>query len=398
MEIMNTMFKGINSSQSPPSKEVQVEHDEAFWSMLMAQMMPMTQPSPDIQPMIVQEQSTSSLNITLEGNNTINPEINGSITMPYMFQSLSPSVEHQVVNEMIKPVEENLISINLDVSKEISHQVSHQISGQVSHSEGLPLEHQSRPKLNDIVTQTMKSEPNITILKDVEVKAKGYQPLIHEKNKVSIPVKVEIQEESKPTQEFRNVISKLMVEKSMTQTETSSKAVPVSEFEKKVVQSEISDLTKVVDIKMVQSEPIVANSTSEVKSVDIKSLNELELNQTIKQMINLDKKEMIIKLKPEGIGEIVIKLSQDNKVDIKFNVINAEVLNSLEKQLPHLHVSLKDYNVMIETSLNFNHQQKEHQQEHSSAKHHHSILNRDVETSVVKQPTLSNMNAINRYA
>mgnify|MGYP004701611749 CR=1 FL=1 len=390
MEIMNTMFKGISSSQSPPSKEVQVEHDEAFWSMLMAQMIPMTQPSPDIQPMIVQEQSTSSLNITLEGNNTINPEINGSLTMPYMFQSLSPSVEHQVMLEMNKPIEENLISINLDVNK--------QFIGQVSHSEGLPLEHQARPKVNDNLIQTMKLEPNMTVLKDVEVKPGLELKMNQEKIVMNTPVEVHVQDESKPTQEFRNVISKLIVEKSMTQSESSTKTVADIEFEKKLVQSEASDPSKVIDIKMVKSEANVANSTSEVKSVDIKSLNELELNQTIKQMINLDKKEMIIKLKPEGIGEIVIKLSQDNKVDIKFNVINAEVLNSLEKQLPHLHVSLKDYNVMIETSLNFNHQQKEHQQEHSSAKHHHSILNRDVETSVVKQPTLSNMNAINRYA
>lgn len=394
MEIMNTMFKGISSSQSPPSKGVQVEHDEAFWSMLMAQMMPMTQPSPDIQPMIVQEQSTSGLNITLEGINTINPETNGSITMPFMFQTLSLNGEQQEVIEMIKPTEENLISINLNVSK----QVSHQISGQVSHSEATPLEHQSRPKVNDNLIQTMKSEPNMTVLKDVEVNTGLELKMNQEKLIMNTPVEIHVQDESKPTQEFRNVISKLMVEKSMTQTEISSKAVPVSEFEKKLVQSEASDPSKVVDIKMVPLEPIVSNSTSEIKPVEIKILNELELNQTIKQMINLDKKEMIIKLKPEGIGEIVIKLTHDNKVDIKFNVINAEVLNSLEKQLPHLHVSLKDYNVMIETSLNFNHQQKEHQQEHSSAKHHHSILNRDVETSVVKQPTLSNMNAINRYA
>ena len=152
---MNTMFKGISSSQSQPSKEVQVEHDEAFWSMLMAQMMPMTQPSPDIQPMIVQEQSTSSLNSTLEGNNTINPEVNGSITMPFMFQTLSPSVEHQVMLEMNKPSEENLISINLDVNK--------QFIGQVSHSDTTPLEHQSRPKVNKNLIQTMKLEPNMTV-------------------------------------------------------------------------------------------------------------------------------------------------------------------------------------------------------------------------------------------
>ena len=390
MEIMNTMFKGISSSQSQPSKEVQVEHDEAFWSMLMAQMMPMTQPSPDIQPMIVQEQSTSSLNSTLEGNNTINPEVNGSITMPFMFQTLSPSVEHQVMLEMNKPSEENLISINLDVNK--------QFIGQVSHSDTTPLEHQSRPKVNKNLIQTMKLEPNMTVLKDVEVKTGLELKMNQEKHIMNTPVEIHVQDESKPTQEFRNVISKMMVEKSMTYSEASTKTLPDIEFEKKLVQSEASDPSKVVDIKMVPLEPIVANSTSEIKSVDIESLNELELNQTIKQMISLDKKEMIIKLKPEGIGEIVIKLSQDNKVDIKFNVINAEVLNSLEKQLPHLHVSLKDYNVMIETSLNFNHQQKEHQQEHSSARHHHSILNHDVETSVVKQPTLSNMNAINRYA
>ncbi len=394
MEIMNTMFKGISNTSSPPNKEVQVEHDEAFWSMLMAQMMPMTQTSSDIQPMIVQEQSESVLSITLEGNSKINTEFIEPITVPMLFQTLNSNHENQTVIELAQPIEENLNPVNLDVNI----QLNHQDNGQVRLSEVQPLEHQTRPINSDIMNQLNQSESVLSSLKEIEVKPGFEHKVIREKSVMNIPVEIQLQEETKPAQDFRNVISKMMVEKSMTQTDVSSKVVKASEFEKKIVQSDTKDPSQVVEIKMVQIEPVVKNSTSEIKSVDLRSLNELELNQTIKQMIHSDKKEMIIKLKPEGIGEIVIKLSSDNKVDIKFNVINAEVLSSLEKQLPHLHVSLKDYNVMIETSLNFNHQQKEHQREHSSTKHHHSILNHDVETSVIKQPTLSNMNAINRYA
>jgi hypothetical protein len=394
MEIMNTMFKGISNTLSPPNKEVQVEHDEAFWSMLMAQMMPMTQPSPDIQPMIVQEQSESVLSITPEGNNKINPQFIEPSTMPLLFQTLSPSHEYQTVIQTTQPIEVNLNPVNLDVNIQFSHQGS----GQVRLSEVQPLEHQTRPISSDMLISLNQSESVLSSFKELEVKPELEHKVIQEKSVMNIPVEIQLQEETKPSQDFRNVISKMMVEKSMTHSDVSSIAVTPSEFEKQLVQSETRDPSQVVDTKMVQLEPNVQNQTSEIKTVDIRSLNELELNQTIKQMIQTDKKEMIIKLKPEGIGEIVIKLSSDNKVDIKFNVINAEVLNSLEKQLPHLHVSLKDYNVMIETSLNFNHQQKEHQREHSSAKHHHSILNHDVEKSVVKQPTLSNRNAINRYA
>ena len=427
MEILNLMFKGINSSLSPPTLEKQTEHEELFLSMLMAQMMPMTHPSPDMQPMGVQEQKALMLIVPLEGKVLNNEAMPESIPIALKFQPLRLNVEHQVAFEMIKPMINHTIPINFEVN--------HQQDGHTVSQKALPLEHHPRPSMSDKIVQTMTVEPTSSVQKAATIHPEIMHQMIQEKIGTNIPMQIQVQTETSLAQEFKNVVSKVMIEKAIFHNDSSSKAnitgelkqaimassiqdqsqissefdqkvmLPntqdqsqiSSEFDQKIIGSDKHDQNQMVNANVLTLEPIVVQSMSEIKPIEVKQLNELELNQTINQMIQSQQKEMTIKLKPEGIGEIVIKLTQDNKVEIKFNVINAEVLNSIEKQLPHLQVSLKEYNVMIETSLNFNHQQKEQQREHS-VKHHHSRLNHDVESKGEQQPTLTYMNRFNRYA
>ena len=446
MEIVNSMFKGINSSLSPPTNEKQTEHEEAFWSMLMAQMMPMTQPSPDMQHLLVQEQSLSVLSAPIEGKILNTEALSEPIPMLLMVQPLNPRVEHQAVVVMIKPSENHANPNHLEVSQQ-SH-------GQIFSHESLSLEHQTRPIRSEMIIQPGMTEPTSSNPKEIAIYPGFVHQRIQEKNGTNVPMHIHVQADADPTQEFKDVISKVRVEKAMIPIEISSnsyltstmekvivatgsqdrsqviselnKHVVVaktqdqsqvlsefnkhvlvaktqdqsqllSEFDKKVAPIETHDHSQIIDVRSMALEPNAVQSMSEVKPMEFSQLNELELNQTIKQMIQTEQKEMIIKLKPEGIGEIMIKLSHDNKVEIKFYAINAEVLNSIEKQLPHLQVSLKEYNVMIETSLNFNHQQKEHQREHS-LKHHHLRLNHDVESKGDQPTTFTNMNRFNRYA
>ena len=427
MEIVNSMFKGINSSLSPPTNEKQTEHEEAFWSMLMAQMMPMTQPSPDMQHLLVQEQSLSVLSAPIEGKILNTEALSEPIPMPLTVQPLNPLVEHQAVVAMIKPSENHANPNHLEVSQQ-SH-------GQIFSHESLSLEHQTRPIRSEMIIQPGMTEPTSSNPKEIAIYPGFVHQRIQEKNGTNVPMHIHVQADADPTQEFKDVISKVRVEKAMIPIEISSNSYltstmekvivatgsqdqsqvlselnkhvlvaktqdqsqVLSEFDKKVAPIETHDHSQIIDVRSMALEPNAVQSMSEVKPMEFSQLNELELNQTIKQMIQTEQKEMIIKLKPEGIGEIMIKLSHDNKVEIKFYAINAEVLNSIEKQLPHLQVSLKEYNVMIETSLNFNHQQKEHQREHS-LKHHHLRLNHDVESKGDQPTTFTNMNRFNRYA
>jgi len=446
MEIVNSMFKGINSSLSPPTNEKQTEHEEAFWSMLMAQMMPLTQPSPDMQHLLVQDQSLAVLIVPKEGQILNTEALSEPIPMPLTVQPLNPLVEHQAVVAMIKPSENHTKYSHLEVSQ--------QNHGQIFSHESLFLEQQTRPTRSEMIIQSGMLEPTSSNPKEV-VNVPGFvHQRIQEKNETNIPMHIHVQADANSTQEFKDLISKVRVEKAMIPLESSSnsnltstmekvivatgsqdqsqvlsefnkhvlvaktqdqsqvlsefnkhvlvaktqdQSQVLSEFDKKAAPLEIHDHSQIVDARSMTLEPIAVQSKSEVKPLEFPQLNELELNQTIKQMIQTEQKEMIIKLKPEGIGEIMIKLSHDNKVEIKFYAINAEVLNSIEKQLPHLQVSLKEYNVMIETSLNFNHQQKEHQREHS-LKHHHLRLNHDVESKGDQPTTFTNMNRFNRYA
>ena len=74
-----------------------------------------------------------------------------------------------------------------------------------------------------------------------------------------------------------------------------------------------------------------------------------QLKTGVQQNIDLGKQEFVVKLRPEGLGEITVKLmEQDQKINLSILASNPQVAKMLETNLTELQNALKPYNANVQ--------------------------------------------------
>ncbi len=95
----------------------------------------------------------------------------------------------------------------------------------------------------------------------------------------------------------------------------------------------------------------------------------------IKENLKLGKNEFQVKLKPEGLGEITVKLVENgDKIALSIVTSNAHVAKLLNSSLDELRVSLRDYNAEVGAVLDQQQYAQQQGYEHNFAQQHQQHL------------------------
>lgn len=228
---------------------------------------------------------------------------------------------------------------------------------------------ESSESMLELLMKANQTEQQPTTQKVETVETVKQQPIVSEENAKSMVIHVQTQ----PTQEVKQVETPvMMVVENVQSKETQQESTPNKEMftnipkEVEIQKVEVTkeDTQEVNDFEKAynQMQAYRMNTTpttvkelipTEVEEVvEVVEVNKLDvLNQISENMktVNQIQDEYVIKLKPEGLGEIVVKLqSESNGKNVLSLIVNNEnVKNILESDLNGLKAALSQTNVEV---------------------------------------------------
>jgi len=204
---------------------------------------------------------------------------------------------------------------------------------------------------------------------------------------------IEVTHLFKPSEEVKTIVSKMVIEHSLKEHQSQ----PL-EMKKQVVKPVSELISDVIHQPKVIQSPLTSSQEKEFAH-SLVQLKETTFTQGLEHLMKHQDKEVTLKLKPEGIGEILIKMSTETKsIQVQLNLVSKELVHMVEKHIPRLEGQFLDYRCVIESSLSQHHF---NQPQHSPSRQHASTFqHQDVEKEVLNQPqpALIQTHTMNQYA
>lgn len=240
------------------------------------------------------------------------------------------------------------------------------------------IKHNSALEYKDVQPQTM---PKITSEQVIDLtQIEGIEGL-------------EVTHVFKPSEEVKTIVSKMVIEHSLKEHQSQP-----FEMKKQVVKPVSELISDVIHQPKVIQSPLTSSQEKEFTH-SLVQLKETTFTQGLEHLMKHQDKEVTLKLKPEGIGEILIKMSTETKsIQVQLNLVSKELVHMVEKHIPRLEGQFLDYRCVIESSLSQHHF---NQPQHSPPRQHASPLqHQDVEKEVMNQPqpALIQTHTMNQYA
>ena len=240
------------------------------------------------------------------------------------------------------------------------------------------IKHNSALEYKDVQPQTM---PKITSEQVIDLtQIEGIEGL-------------EVTHVFKPSEEVKTIVSKMVIEHSLKEHQSQP-----FEMKKQVVKPVSELISDVIHQPKVIQSPLTSSQEKEFAH-SLVQLKETTFTQGLEHLMKHQDKEVTLKLKPEGIGEILIKMSTETKsIQVQLNLVSKELVHMVEKHIPRLEGQFLDYRCVIESSLSQHHF---NQPQHSPSRQHASTFqHQDVEKEVLNQPqpALIQTHTMNQYA